>query len=266
MIRKFLYPTAAIASTVALFLVLNLVAPAPKAKAPIPNITNTAQVSDVQISVVEPTLAPVNTKTIPVLTLDLNRTIFFNVPVSLESVEATIGIIHKLNAISNAPIFLLLYSPGGAVFHANRLINFIEASKAPVYTIVYGLCASMCFHIHQHGKQRYSLPSGTLMAHQLSGGVEGQLGQMKSLLAFINLESARLDAYIADRAGIPREQYQTMIQNELWLSGEEAIKLHFVDKLVSISLNAEQVLALSPGNAQEKKTIGIKHNLLESFH
>src|SRR3954463_13535819 len=86
-----------------------------------------------------------------VVNLQINpkRTILFDTPFNQATVEKTIETISDLNKLSREPIYLLLDSPGGYVDPGLILVSAVESSKAPVYTVVYRFCASMCAFLHQ---------------------------------------------------------------------------------------------------------------------
>lgn len=193
-----------------------------------------------------------NKKKVVLLNIPASRTLYLNSEVTAEAVQLIVQELQKLNEESRSPIYLLLDSPGGSVFDGNLLITYIETSKAPIYTVVFGLCASMCAHIHQHGKTRYMVDRSILMFHPASGGVRGQLPDMLSLLTFVKLETDKLDAYDADRARINREKFQTMVRNQLWLAADEAKKLNLVDEIVSVSMM---------NGASVANTFNLKHRL-----
>lgn len=170
------------------------------------------------------------------LSLDPNQAIIFNTEVNSDSVGLTINQINKLSK-NGKDIYLILASPGGSVFDGMMLIDYMEASTVHINTVVLSLCASMCAQIESHGAKRLSLASGTLMFHQAAGGVDGSLKEMKNRLTFLDLEIAKLDAYVANRAGINREVFDRMVEHELWIDGQDALDKNLIDGLVTIKLN-----------------------------
>lgn len=134
------------------------------------------------------------------------------------------------------PIYLLIDSPGGSVLDGAQIVSFIETSKVPIYTVCTKMCASMAAIIHQHGKERYSLDRSVLMFHPASGGARGQVENMRSLLNMVSRLIKKFDSYIINRSKMDQATYNNLVAYELWLDGEDSLKLGFVDKLVSIRM------------------------------
>lgn len=173
------------------------------------------------------------------LEVEPEQVLFLNTQVDTESVELLIGTIEKLSD-SYDELFIVLDSPGGSVFDGSRLISYMEGARTKINTVVYGLCASMCAQIAQHGNKRYMVDRGVLMFHPAAGGVRGTVHEMKSLLSFIDLETRKLDAYIADRANIPRDQFDNLTIHNLWIAADDALKLNLSDGTVIISTSTEE--------------------------
>lgn len=174
--------------------------------------------------------------TVENISLDPKQVIFLNTEVTGLTVEMIIAQINTLSK-NGKDIYLLLSSPGGSVFDGARLISYMEGATVNVNTVCYDMCASMAAQIHQHGTKRYVLPSATLMFHQAAGSVEGSLKEMKSRLGYVDLEVAKLDAYIANRSGIDREAFDRLVEHEYWVDGQDAVDKKLSDGLVTISFN-----------------------------
>ncbi len=180
------------------------------------------------------------------LAVEPEQVILLNTEVNEYSVEIIIAKIEELsNKYKN--LYLVLDSPGGSVFDGSRLISYMESSKANVNTVCYGLCASMAAQIFSHGKQRLMINRSTLMYHPASGGVRGTVHEMKSLLGYIDRETQKLDAYVADRAGITRDKFADLVLQNLWIAADDAISMHLADGLVIVPVNyeTEEVVVIS---------------------
>lgn len=157
---------------------------------------------------------------------------------------------------SGKPIYILLNSPGGSVLDGALIVSAIEGSPVPVYTVVEGLCASMCQIIHAYGTKRMMTDRTILMGHPASGGVSGTLEQMQSRLSMIQRYVNKFNAYIAKRAGLTLNAYLTMVVSEMWLDAEDATNMHFNDEIVSINLKVMPALPISI--LEEKKRNDLK--------
>src|SRR5215471_21769875 len=81
-----------------------------------------------------------------------------------------------LSAESDAPITLLVSSPGGHVESGDAIHDMIRFVRAPVTTVGSGWVASAGTHIFLAApkNQRVCLPNTRFMIHQPSGGAGGQ--------------------------------------------------------------------------------------------
>lgn len=206
-----------------------------------------------------------------VLNLNLNpeNVLFFNSEVNASSVEAAIARIQE-NERKGEDLNLVLDCPGGEVFAGSRLISYMESAKIKVNTIVYGMAASMCAHIHAHGAKRYVLDRSTLMYHSAAGVVQGTVPQMRALLDYVDLETQKLDAYIAQRSGLKREDFAQLTLKNLWISGEDAVNMGLADGLVTVSVRGESLVTIPDMEnniiKQHKEIIGtLDKNQLKNF-
>lgn len=73
--------------------------------------------------------------------------------------------LHMLNAISGAPITIMLNSIGGDWQHGMAIYDAIKLSKSPITIQVYGQAMSMGAVILQAAAQRLVAPNAKLMIH-----------------------------------------------------------------------------------------------------
>lgn len=149
----------------------------------------------------------------------------------------------KLTALSNSkePTILAINSPGGSVMDGALVINAMEASKTPVYTVCLQLCASMAAIIHQYGNKRMMQDRSILMFHDASGGSSGYLPHMISELSTITRYIERFNAHIAKRAKITTEQLDEMEHKQHWRDAEDSIQQNFTDKIVFLRIDDKDI-------------------------
>lgn len=136
----------------------------------------------------------------------------------------------------NQPIYLLISSPGGSIMAGAQIINAIEASPVPVYTVCLDLCASMAAFIHQYGTQRLMLDRSLLMFHDASGSVQGPFPHVRSRFEAMNRYASRFNAYVANRVGISLEALEQSEHVEGWIDTEDATERNFNDKIAFIQI------------------------------
>lgn len=151
--------------------------------------------------------------------------------VSIANLQKELGkVAGKLS--KGSTVYLLLDTPGGSVVAGNQFIDFAKGLDIKVKPVCL-FCASMGYHIFQSLDERLVQESSILMSHRISvSGVGGQIpGELVTTVKFFSDMSNEMDAKVAKRIGISREQYQAMIYDELWLTGAQAVKLNHADKV-----------------------------------
>jgi ATP-dependent Clp protease protease subunit len=179
-----------------------------------------------------------NTK-IPVLKLPAERTVMLVGEVAANAMSAATQIT-SMAEFSKDPIYLILSGPGGSISMGSRVIAAIESSQAPVYTICDILCASMDAMIHQYGKKRYITSRSIMMFHPASGGSDGDIDRIYSLVYFIKHWVAKMETDIATRQGLTFEQYKAKTQTNLWLDSEESLEQGVSDGTVAYTIKGIQ--------------------------
>lgn len=187
------------------------------------------------VTLMSATIAAVPVHTLPATeTITLTKT---NHVVLQGVVEPTV-----MNAITaqivNSPeseLYLYIMSPGGYVDAGMNFIQNIKASGKKVHCITdYGY--SMAFVITQLlCDTRLVLPNSILMQHQPAFGVRP--APVKHVLARLKMT---LDANKiilerqAARIGISPEQLDELTTSDLWVYGEDNVKLGTADKVVYV--------------------------------
>jgi len=199
--------------------------------------TNTEKtVATATLEATQPTVnASASTKTIIQLDVPADRAVllFGEVGDCADTVKAIYSLSKK---DPTTPIYLIIDSPGGSVLGGAKVISAIEGVTAPVYTVDVGLAASMGAMIHAHGVKRFMTDRSVLMYHDYAGGVQGYGAHMTSLLTMINRYTQRMNAYIAQRAGVDLKEFQIGELKQIWLDAEDATQQHFNDGIVSLDV------------------------------
>jgi ATP-dependent Clp protease protease subunit len=181
-----------------------------------------------------PAVEPVNPATLDVLTLRPDNTLIFNEVVTEESVSKFQV---KLNEMSNKlpanqEIIVVLYTPGGSVSAGMLMIDSLKAVPQKVKTLTI-FAASMGFQIVQNLGERMIIPSGILMSHRATLGLEGELdGEFDVRLNAIRRQIRYMDQIAANRMKMELEAYRTLIRDEYWVHGFESVDDRAADKLI----------------------------------
>ncbi len=134
------------------------------------------------------------------------------------------------------PISFELYSRGGS-FHAGMIIHDImKEIISPVYTIGYGICASMAAMLLASGElgYRYVSPSAKVMIHPPTACIEADFtpdcleDTLNLFKQDYNLGLKLLSAY----TGQTKRKIRADMKKDKWMSAKEAIKYGLADKLL----------------------------------
>jgi ATP-dependent Clp protease protease subunit len=140
-----------------------------------------------------------------------------------------------LDAESNAPIDMLVSSPGGHLESGDAIHDIIRFIGAPVNMIGTGWVGSAATHLYLSvpKKRRFCTPNTRFLIHQPSGGAGGQATDIAIHAQEIIKARERIARTISRETGQPYEQVIKDIERDRWLSPEEAIEYGLVGKIIS---------------------------------
>jgi ATP-dependent Clp protease protease subunit len=133
-----------------------------------------------------------------------------------------------------APILMYINSPGGSVTDGLAIIDTMNILSCPVETYCVGSCASMGSLICAAGKKgkRYILEHGRMMIHQVSTGSAGTVQFVKRQFEEANKLNDVLITLLADATNKPKSKILKDIENDYYMSAEEAVAYGLVDKIL----------------------------------
>lgn len=141
------------------------------------------------------------------------------------------------------PIHLYINSPGGSVTAGLTIIDTVRRIKAPVYTICYGMAASMAAIILCCGAKghRSSTEHGLIMVHQPLTSYQGFLRQSDLEIQYNQITNTRntLEAIIAEQSGMGIPDAHKLCQEDNYMSSHEAAKKGLIDYVIPSVSEAE---------------------------
>jgi ATP-dependent Clp protease protease subunit len=135
---------------------------------------------------------------------------------------------------SDAPIRMLISSPGGHVESGDAIHDMIKFVRAPVTTIGTGWVASAGTHIFLAApkERRVCLPNTRFMIHQPAGGMGGQASDIAIQAKEILRTRERIARTISQETGKPHAQVLTDMERDYWMNAEEAVTYGIVGKII----------------------------------
>ena len=138
---------------------------------------------------------------------------------------------------SDAPISVLISSPGGHVESGDAIHDVIRFVRAPVTTLGTGWVASAGTHVFLAApkERRLCLPNTRFMIHQPGGGAGGPATDIAIQAKEILRTRERVAKVIARQTGQSLQKVLTDMERDFWMSAEEAIDYGLVSKIIQSS-------------------------------
>jgi ATP-dependent Clp protease protease subunit len=140
-----------------------------------------------------------------------------------------------LAADSDAPITVLISSPGGHVESGDAIHDMINFVRAPVTTVGTGWVASAGAHIFlaPPKERRLCLPNTRFMIHQPAGGAGGQASDIAIQAKEILRTRERIARVVATQTGKPFDTVSADMERDFWMSADDAIAYGIVSKIIT---------------------------------
>ena len=139
-----------------------------------------------------------------------------------------------LSEASDAPIQMLISSPGGHVESGDAIHDMIRFVRAPVTCIGTGWVASAATHIFLAApkERRVCLPNTRFMIHQPAGCAGGRASDIAIQAKEIIKVRERLAKAIAAETGHTTEKVRADMERDYWMSAEEAVAYGIVSRII----------------------------------
>ena len=139
-----------------------------------------------------------------------------------------------LSEASDAPITVVISSPGGHVESGDAIHDMIRFIRAPVTTVGTGWVASAGAHIFLSPPKdrRVCLPNTRFMIHQPAGGAGGQATDIAIQAKEIIKTRERIARVISKQTGQPLATVLNDIERDFWMSADEAVKYGIVSRII----------------------------------
>ena len=133
-----------------------------------------------------------------------------------------------------APIDILVSSPGGHLESGDAIHDIVRFITAPVNMIGTGWVGSAATHLFLAAprERRVCLPNTRFLIHQPSGGAGGQATDIAIQAQEIVKARERIAGEIARETGKPLDEVLLDIERDRWLSAEEAVAYGLVSRII----------------------------------
>ena len=138
------------------------------------------------------------------------------------------------------PLYVIINTPGGEVQMANEYIDLTSSLNRPVHTVT-AMAAGAGFNVVQGLGKRYVLKDGTFVAFRPSNNAEPHSLEPKLQIELNQvLEQVKYaDQIAAKRLGLSLDDYRSLIKDQHWVSGQNAVVENFADEVVTVNADKE---------------------------
>lgn len=131
------------------------------------------------------------------------------------------------------PIKLFINSNGGSAIGCLEIIDAINLSKTPVYTINIGLAASAGLDVFITGKKRFCYPNATFLFHEGSTSLSSiDAGKFRNYSDWYDRLLKRTKDNLIKNTKVTPELYKEKQNDDWWFFAEEAIEYGFCDEVL----------------------------------
>lgn len=177
------------------------------------------------------------------------RKLFLNDGISQETVAEIVKHILQFNCedkgvsvADRKPILLYVVSNGGEVDAGYELIDVIQNSKTPVYTINLGYQYSMGFLIGLAGHKRYATKNAKFLHHDGSNYVYDSGAKVQDRIRFDARVEERTKEYVLSRSNLTPEEYDAKFRVEWYMFADEAKERGFCDYIIGEDCDLDEVI------------------------
>lgn len=177
------------------------------------------------------------------------RKLFLNTDIDQFSVVEIVKHIMQFNkddigtdADKRTPIILYITSNGGEVGAGFELIDVIQSSKTPVYTVNLGYQYSMGFLIGLAGHKRFATKNAKFLMHDGSNFVYGTGTKVQDQMEFQKRVEARIKEYVLSRSNLSSEEYDNKLRVEWYLFADEAKERGFTDYIIGTDCEIDEMI------------------------
>jgi len=163
-----------------------------------------------------------------------NRTVLVFGTITDTTASETVRRLLALDAESDAPINMIVSSPGGHLESGDAIHDVVRFVSAPVNMIGTGWVGSAATHLYLGAsrERRFCLPQTRFLIHQPSGGMGGTASDIAIHAREIVKARERIARVIARESGQALERVLADIERDHWMPAEEAVAYGLVSRII----------------------------------
>jgi ATP-dependent Clp protease protease subunit len=158
----------------------------------------------------------------------------------LESDVSSYTLSKLINESNAKKIIVNINSYGGEVAEGLAIYNSLRNSKAKVTTRCDGFACSAASAVFMAGDKREMNEASLLMIHNAWTVAEGNAAQLRKQADDLEIISKTMTDIYLSCVNITEDELQKMLDNETWITPEQALEMGFATKIVGETIKKQQ--------------------------
>jgi ATP-dependent Clp endopeptidase proteolytic subunit ClpP len=139
--------------------------------------------------------------------------------------------IDEIKEYENQELNIHINSLGGEVFEGMAIYSIIQRRKAKTTVYIEGIAASIASVIALAADEVIMSENSLIMIHNAWGGTQGDAKDMRKQADVLDKITNEIAEVYVKKTRIPYNEIIEMMNEETWLTAEEAVALGFVDSI-----------------------------------
>lgn len=130
------------------------------------------------------------------------------------------------------PIKIFIFSEGGEDQATWNFVDFVAASKTPVWTINAGICMSNGLSMLLSGHKRFALKHSTGMYHSGSAGLQGTKEQVDAATKYIASQDKVYEKWFMEHCNVDPKLFNRNKKKDWYMTADEMLEYGMIDKII----------------------------------
>jgi len=171
--------------------------------------------------------------------------------------------IEEIKSYKDTPMSLHINCVGGDVFEGMAIYNVLKKRTARTTVYIEGLAASMGSVIALAGDEVVMAENSLFMIHNAWGGAMGEATEIRKTAALLDKISGEIADIYTKKTNLPYNRVKEMMDEETWLSADEAFNLGFIDSIsdaikVAAKYDVSKFKNITDKEIQNKLSVNLK--------
>jgi ATP-dependent Clp endopeptidase proteolytic subunit ClpP len=171
--------------------------------------------------------------------------------------------IEEIKSYKDTPMSLHINCVGGDVFEGMAIYNVLKKRTARTTVYIEGIAASMGSVIALAGDEVIMAENSLFMIHNAWGGAMGEATEIRKTAALLDKISGEIADIYTKKTNLPYNRVQEMMDEETWLSADEAYNLGFIDSIsdaikVAAKYDVSKFKNITDKEIQNKLSVNLK--------